>query len=68
MLFAGLLFGALKAGSRRMQVAANTPADLVDLLQALIVLFVAAPAFVMWLLPFLRERRVRPEQSKAVAA
>ncbi len=68
VLFAGLLFGALKAGSRRMQVAANTPADLVDLLQALIVLFVAAPAFVMWLLPFLKERRVRPEQSKAVAA
>lgn len=69
VLFAGLLFGALKAGARTMQVQANTPSDLVDLIQALIVLFVAAPAFVMWLLPFLRERKVRaPESKKAVAA
>lgn len=67
VLFAGLLFGALKAGSRTMQVMANTPSDLVDLIQALIVLFVAAPAFVMWLLPFLRERKVKNEK-KAVAA
>jgi len=37
---------------------ASTPHQLVDLIQALIVLFVAAPAFVTWLLPFLRERRV----------
>ncbi|NLE97309.1 MAG: ABC transporter permease, partial [Propionibacterium sp.] len=67
VLFAGLLFGALKAGARTMQVQANTPSDLVDLIQALIVLFVAAPAFVMWLVPFLRERKVKP-QPKAVAA
>lgn len=67
ILFAGLLFGALKAGARTMQVTAGTPADLVDLIQALIVLFVAAPAFVMWLLPFLRERKIS-SKSKAVAA
>lgn len=67
VLLAGLLFGALRAGSRTMQVMANTPSDLVDLIQALIVLFVAAPAFVMWLLPFLRERKARIEP-KAVAA
>jgi len=38
---------------------ADTPDKLTDLIQALIVLFVAAPAFVAWLLPFLRERKVK---------
>ncbi|MDO5066134.1 MAG: ABC transporter permease [Propionibacteriaceae bacterium] len=57
VVFAGLLFGALKAGRRTMESVAKTPAQLTDLIQALIVLFVAAPAFVAWLLPFLRERR-----------
>ncbi|SDL37939.1 ABC transporter permease [Tessaracoccus oleiagri] len=69
VLLAGLLFGALKAGARTMQVRANTPSDLVDLIQALIVLFVAAPAFVMWVLPFLRQRKTsRTPKPKAVAA
>lgn len=68
VVFAGLLFGALKAGSRTMQVVAGTPADLVNLLQALIVLFVAAPAFIMWLLPFLKERKMKSGNAKAVAA
>jgi simple sugar transport system permease protein len=39
---AGLLFGALHAGSANMQQ--YTPIDLVQVVQALIVLFVAAPA------------------------
>lgn len=69
IFLAGMLFGALKAGSRTMQVMANTPSDLVNLIQALIVLFVAAPAFIMWLLPFLREnKRNRTPKPKAVAA
>lgn len=68
IVFAGLLFGALKAGSRTMQVMADTPADLVNLIQALIVLFVAAPAFIQWLLPFLRERKATSNNAKAVAA
>lgn len=67
---AGLLFGALKASRTAMVTIANTPKQLVDLIQALIVLLVAAPAFVIWLLPFLKERRrgaVRtvPKEAKA---
>ena len=58
VVLAGLLFGALKASRTAMVTMASTPHQLVDLIQALIVLFVAAPAFVTWLLPFLRERRV----------
>lgn len=46
VLWASLLFGALKAGGREMQGAAQIPLDLVVVLQALIVVFVAAPALV----------------------
>ena len=42
----GLLFGALHAGRRCMQAATGTPVDIVQVLQALIVLFVAAPPLV----------------------
>jgi ABC-type uncharacterized transport system permease subunit len=44
VLWAALLFGALVAGGREMQGAAQVPIDLVVVLQALIVIFVAAPA------------------------
>ncbi|RMB58475.1 ABC transporter permease [Tessaracoccus antarcticus] len=57
VVLAGLLFGALKAGGLTMAAEAQTPSDLTNLIQALIVLFVAAPAFVLWLVPGLREKR-----------
>ena len=45
-VFAGILFGALNAGGRHMQIVAQTPLTLSIVLQAVIVLFVAAPALV----------------------
>ncbi|PIF04365.1 MAG: ABC transporter permease [Propionibacterium sp.] len=68
VVLAGLLFGAMKAGGLTMAAQAQTPADLTNLIQALIVLFVAAPAFVMWLLPVLKERRSTKSEAKAVTA
>lgn len=50
-ILAGLLFGGLHAGGLAMQSAAGTPLTLSTVLQALIVLFVAAPAIVSALLP-----------------
>jgi ABC-type uncharacterized transport system permease subunit len=43
---AGLLFGALYAGSPGMQTATSTPVQIVQVLQYLIVLFVAAPPLI----------------------
>jgi ABC-type uncharacterized transport system permease subunit len=43
---AGLLFGALHAGSPGMQIATGTPVQIVQVIQALIVLFVAAPPLI----------------------
>lgn len=45
-VLAGLLFGALRAGGLTMQARTGTPVDLVTVVQALIVLFIAAPQLV----------------------
>lgn len=46
VLAAGLLFGALNAGAVTMQAETQIPVDIVIVIQALIILFVAAPALV----------------------
>ena len=43
---AALLFGALEAGGIRMQSATQTSLDLVTVVQAMVVIFIAAPALV----------------------
>jgi general nucleoside transport system permease protein len=58
-VLAGLLFGALHAGGLAMQSVAQTPLTLTTALQALIVLFVAAPALVTRIVPFVRARKAR---------
>lgn len=49
-VMAGLLFGAMNVGGVAMQASAGTPKELTYVIQALIVLFVAAPALVRGLL------------------
>ena len=44
IVFAALLFGMLEAGGRKMQLETDVPLDVVLVLRALIVLFIAAPA------------------------
>ena len=46
IIFAALLFGALRAGATPMQSATGIPIDLVVVVQALVIMFVAAPALV----------------------
>jgi simple sugar transport system permease protein len=46
VVWAGLLFGALTAGGREMQGVERIPIDLVQVIQALIIVFIAAPALV----------------------
>ena len=52
VLFAGLLFGALKAGGRQMQVDAGVSIDLIGIIQALIIVFIAAPLLVRAIFPW----------------
>ncbi|HET9186357.1 MAG TPA: ABC transporter permease [Acidothermaceae bacterium] len=45
-VLAGILYGAFQAGGVTMQSRTGTPIDLVNVLQSIIVLFIAAPALV----------------------
>ncbi len=66
VLFAGLLFGALQAGGTVMQAATNpqVPVDIVEVIQGLIVLFVAAPPLIRTIF---RLRAARGTGMEAVA-
>ena len=52
VLFAGLLFGGLEAGGRQMQVDAGVSIDLIGIIQALIIVFIAAPMLVRAIFPW----------------
>jgi ABC-type uncharacterized transport system permease subunit len=46
VVLAALLFGALRAGATPMQASTGIPIDLVVVIQALVIMFVAAPALI----------------------
>ncbi len=46
---AALLFGTLSSGATRMQNIARIPVDIIDIIQALIIAFIAAPAIIRFL-------------------
>lgn len=64
---AGLLFGAFKAGGFAMQAANGVSVDIVEVVQALIVLFIAAPPLVraMFRIGLTPRRRRRSDQEKS---
>jgi simple sugar transport system permease protein len=65
VLFAGVLFGALKAGGRQMQVDAGVSIDLIGIIQALIIVFIAAPLLVRAIFPWgFRKRTAELEGGK----
>ncbi len=53
---AGILFGALEAGGRRMQFDAGVSIDLIGIVQAVVLLFIAAPIMIRRIYPFLFNR------------
>lgn len=64
VFMAGLLFGALKAGSFTMQISQDIPVDIVLVVQALIVLFIAAPPLVRAIFGLKRFDRAQALQVK----
>lgn len=46
VVLAALLFGTLRNGATRMMVVSSIPVDIIDVLQAIILMFVAAPAII----------------------
>jgi simple sugar transport system permease protein len=46
VVLSALLFGTLRNGATRMQVVAGIPVDIISILQAVILMFIAAPAII----------------------
>ncbi|HYG93682.1 MAG TPA: ABC transporter permease [Nocardioides sp.] len=67
-VLAGLLFGALSAGGLGMQTSAGVPPELIQVVQALIVLFVAAPALIRGLTRVRRRRERTGTEAEEVTA
>jgi simple sugar transport system permease protein len=57
---AALLFGALRAGAGAMQRSTGIPTDIITIVQAFIILFVAAEAVLRRAIPRMRQRRNPP--------
>ncbi len=58
ILFAALLFGAFRAGAPLMQIETSVPIEVIDIIQALVILFLAADLIVRRLF---RVRAAKPE-------
>jgi len=65
VVLAGLLFGALNAGGTVMEAATGVPADVTNVIEAIIVLLVAAPPLIRMLF---RLRRSRGAGAQAVTS
>jgi len=46
VVLAGILFGTLRAGGKRMQSVAGIPLEIITIMQAMVIVFIAAPAIV----------------------
>jgi len=60
---AAIIFGVLRAGAARMQSVAGVPSEIVQIVQALVIVFIAAPAIIRAIYRF---REVRREEAELV--
>jgi general nucleoside transport system permease protein len=65
ILFAGLLFGAMRAGAGLMQIQAGIPVQMVNVLQAVILFFLAAEVIVRYLFRF-RTTGLEPSEMQTI--
>jgi simple sugar transport system permease protein len=66
ILLAALLFGAMRAGAPGMQISAKVPVEIIDVIQGLILLFLAAEVVIRRLLR-IRAEGVAPDELKTVS-
>lgn len=49
VVVSALLFGFLRSGATRMQSMAGIPIDIIDIIQGMVIIFIAAPEIIRWL-------------------
>ena len=59
VVFAAILFGGLKAGAINMPYEANVPSEIVDIVIALIIFFVASSYFIRYIIGRLKKKGVK---------
>jgi ABC-type uncharacterized transport system permease subunit len=57
---ASILFGVLRAGASRMQSIAGVPTEIVQIIQSMVIIFIAAPAIIQTLY---RLRKAPPDEA-----
>ena len=60
VVLASLLWGVLRAGAKRMESGPGIPIDIISIIQAMVIIFVAAPELVRWIYR-LRAEKVEEE-------
>ncbi len=63
VLAASLLFGVLRAGSGRMQSVARVPTEIVQIIQALVIIFIAAPEIIRLIYRFRKPKEEEVEMT-----
>lgn len=63
VIFSGIVFGALRAGSMVLNRTTKIPTDFINVIQALVVIFVAAPLLVKEILRIKEKKAMRKEQT-----
>ncbi len=68
ILFGGLLLGALRAGAPLMQIIAGVPVQMIDILQGVILFFLAADLIVRWVFRIRDARGADVDELKTVTS
>jgi ABC-type uncharacterized transport system permease subunit len=63
VLAASVIFGVLRAGAARMQSVAGVPTEIVQIVQALVIVFIAAPAIIRAIYRFREEKAEEVEMA-----
>lgn len=62
VIFSGVIFGALRAGAMVLNRTTNIPTDFINIIQAMVIIFVAAPILVKDILKVFRKKEDRKER------
>ncbi|MFN2303833.1 MAG: ABC transporter permease, partial [Anaerolineales bacterium] len=67
VIITAMLFGFMRQGSRVMQISTGIPIDIISILQAFILFFIAAPAIIRTIYRLKKPKETEPEVEISVS-